>query len=463
MRKLPIIAAGLGLAVLAGGTSITVVGANRQSQFSTRAASLRHQWDVDIASGVPVAAIQPLRQSLQASQYMAPWWSPTWWTNTGGPTIDELTSKTDAAWTAAMASGGANAQVPIAQWDQLAQQFGSFVPTAAASDAATWPAQVRTAATPAALVRLAALWQTEVGIARNQAQLAQHEAQVAALNAEVSGYGGVAGLISEATKAATIARNDNLDAGQVPALTATVQDQFNAGGDPSAAMQQLVNALRSLRDLIALNDHVATLQRPILLSADQASAEGTPNAQTFQSQYGDVSNAFRAASNNAQLTAVQDQMTGIQAAINQELDTHKCGHNVGAGKVITINLTLQEAIYYQDGCVVQASPVTTGFSPLRTPTGNFHVFYKASPFQMISPWPMDSPYYYPPGWVTWVLEFAGGGYFLHDAYWEAPSQYGPGSENTPGAASHGCIHIPTPVMQWLYGWADYGTPVNVTS
>jgi lipoprotein-anchoring transpeptidase ErfK/SrfK len=59
------------------------------------------------------------------------------------------------------------------------------------------------------------------------------------------------------------------------------------------------------------------------------------------------------------------------------------------------------------------------------------------------------------------MEFDYGGYFLHDASWEPSSMYGPGSENS-YVASHGCVHIPTPVMRWAYGWTPIGTPVIIT-
>jgi lipoprotein-anchoring transpeptidase ErfK/SrfK len=79
----------------------------------------------------------------------------------------------------------------------------------------------------------------------------------------------------------------------------------------------------------------------------------------------------------------------------------------------------------------------------------------------VSPWPKGSPFWYPTGTVTWVMEFDVGGYFLHDASWEPPSMFGPGSENT-YVASHGCVHIPTPVMRWAYQWTPIGTPVIIT-
>jgi lipoprotein-anchoring transpeptidase ErfK/SrfK len=161
------------------------------------------------------------------------------------------------------------------------------------------------------------------------------------------------------------------------------------------------------------------------------------------------------------LNAVNDQLSALQNTVNTELTANQCGHNVGSGKVITLNLTLQEMVFYQDGCVVNAAPSTTGRRDLRTPTGTFHIFFKTSPFTMVSPWPPGSPFWYPTGTVTWVMEFAGGGYFIHDAYWEPESAYGPGSEDT-YSASHGCVHIPTSVMLWAYQWTPIGTPVYIS-
>jgi lipoprotein-anchoring transpeptidase ErfK/SrfK len=164
----------------------------------------------------------------------------------------------------------------------------------------------------------------------------------------------------------------------------------------------------------------------------------------------------------AQLQAVQGQITQVQSAVSSSLAADTCGHNVGAGKVITVNLTLQEIVFYQDGCVVQAAPVTTGRALLRTPTGTFHIFYKQSPFQFISPWPKSSPFYYYPSWTNWVMEFDTGGYFIHDAPWEPNWQFGPGSEDSSGA-SHGCIHVPSATMKWAYSWTPMGTPVIISA
>jgi hypothetical protein len=196
-------------------------------------------------------------------------------------------------------------------------------------------------------------------------------------------------------------------------------------------------------------------------SVDQAGAEGIPSAASFLAQYNAIALAFRVASETSQLNTVAAHAVALRTAVAAALIAGRCGHGVPSGKAITLNLTLQEAIFYQNGCAVRATPITTGRPYLRTPTGYFHVFFKTSPFTMVSPWPRGSPFWYPTGTVTWVMEFDYGGYFLHDASWEPSSMYGPGSENS-YVASHGCVHIPTSVMRWAYGWTPIGTPVIIT-
>ncbi len=138
-----------------------------------------------------------------------------------------------------------------------------------------------------------------------------------------------------------------------------------------------------------------------------------------------------------------------------------CGAAVPGGRVIEVSLSQQSAVFYQNRCVVNSSLITTGRPGLRTPSGTFHVFSHSSPAHFVSRWPRSSPNYYTPETTQWALGYESGGYYFHDAPWEPSDGFGPGSENGP-SASHGCIHVPTPVMQWLYGWATNGTTVIVT-
>jgi lipoprotein-anchoring transpeptidase ErfK/SrfK len=453
MRVVPIAAAGLTLAVVATAATFTAVGASRQTSFSGRVAAIEHRWDAMVAEGVPASSIAPLRKTLQQSQFQASWWAPVWWSNTGNSLIDDLQKRTEAAM-AAVAAARVKALAVIDGWDQMATTEAQYLPPDAVTAQREWSAQLALATTPTSIAVLAGVWNGNIEVARRAADF-KH------LNAEVASYGGVNGLLADADKTVTTARRDNLDTGKVADFANTLHTVLDRNGDATQALQDLVASVKALHALINLNNNVGSGVRPLMLLADQAGAEGTPSAQSFLSQYQALRQAFRDASTSVQLNAVNDQLSALQNTVNAELTANQCGHNVGSGKVITLNLTLQEMVFYQDGCVVNAAPSTTGRAYLRTPTGTFHIFFKTSPFTMVSPWPPGSPFWYPTGTVTWVMEFAGGGYFIHDAYWEPESAYGPGSEDT-YSASHGCVHIPTSVMRWAYQWTPIGTPVYIS-
>jgi lipoprotein-anchoring transpeptidase ErfK/SrfK len=455
MRALPIVAAGLGIGLAATATSLTAVASGRQASFARHAAALEQRWDAATTAGEPAVSLDPLRSQLAASAYSkTPGWSPLWWFGTGQSLLDSLQTRTAQDWTAAMDAARGQASGVFTSWEQMAAQLSPYVPAAAVSAEQQWNQELADAATPVAVERLISLWVGDITTARNAALLSQ-------LNAEVSVYGGLNGLISQANSAVVKARRDKLDPGQVPALTLTLRTDAATHVDATGTIRALVTAVQNLHALLGLNHNVAAGLPPLLYSVDQAGAERTSNAAGFLARYNALAQAFRTARVTSQLNSVAVQIVALQAAVASVLSADQCGHSVPSGKVITLNLTLQEAIFYDNGCVVRATPITTGRPFLRTPTGTFHVFYKTSPFTMVSPWPHGSPFWYPTGTVTWVMEFDYGGYFLHDASWEPSSMYGPGSENS-YVASHGCVHIPTPVMRWAYQWTPVGTPVIIT-
>jgi lipoprotein-anchoring transpeptidase ErfK/SrfK len=179
--------------------------------------------------------------------------------------------------------------------------------------------------------------------------------------------------------------------------------------------------------------------------------------------YHQIANAAKGNPSGARLASLGVALTSLDSSVSAALTSHACGHAVPSGKAIVINLTLQEVVFYQDGCALQAAPVTSGRNLERTPTGTFHVFRKVAPVLFTSWAPRSSPYWYPPERANYALEFTvvRAGIYLHDAPWEATAAYGPGSQNT-DSASHGCVHAPTSVMAWAYTWAPVGTPVIVT-
>ncbi len=125
---------------------------------------------------------------------------------------------------------------------------------------------------------------------------------------------------------------------------------------------------------------------------------------------------------------------------------------------IVIRLGEQSLTLYRDGAVVARTPVTTGRPALPTPVGSYDIAWRQSPYTFISPWPQGSPYYYPPAHVRWAMYFYDND-FLHDSY-EPAGAYGKGSNFGP-YASHGCVHVPSDLMQMLYTTVPDHTPVLV--
>jgi lipoprotein-anchoring transpeptidase ErfK/SrfK len=433
---------------------------DRQKSFSDAAAQLRAQWDRDQAEGVPASSLAPLRSELTSQQPVDAWWSPSWLNNPGHALLDRLQAQTQSAWSAALDAQRAQAQTEISQWSDFASQQTTWLSSDAVSAAGQWSSQLSAAATPAAITALISAWQGFLA----QQHTAVVAAQQAKLSAELQSAGGPQAVLATARRLVAVAGSANLDAGNVAPLAAQLSSQIAANNAAALTTgEQLLTAVSALQSLVNLNNQVDGQVRPVYLSVLQAEAEGTPNAAALAAQQAAVSGQFRAARTADQINAVAAALTSLQGQTAAELAANQCGHPVGAGKVITISLSLQEMVFYQDGCVVKATAVTTGRPQLRTPTGRFSIFYKTSPFTFISPWPPSSPFYYYPSPVSWVMEFAADGYFIHDAPWEGSGSYGPGGEDNLSAASHGCVHTPTPVMQWAYSWTPLHTPVLISA
>jgi len=133
-------------------------------------------------------------------------------------------------------------------------------------------------------------------------------------------------------------------------------------------------------------------------------------------------------------------------------------------KLVVVSTESQTMRVYVDGVLVHEDYVTTGRPELPTVHGIFHVYLKQTPFEFNSPWPLGSPFYYPPSWVKYWMPFYEG-YGLHDSPWR--TLYGPGTNlphsSDPGEpfGSHGCVNIPGPDAAWLWNFVDVGTTVLV--
>lgn len=115
------------------------------------------------------------------------------------------------------------------------------------------------------------------------------------------------------------------------------------------------------------------------------------------------------------------------------------------GKEIIVKLNEQRVYAYENGQLLRAVTVSTGLPGTPTVTGNFRVYWK------LSSQTMSGPGYYLPG-VPYVMYFYQD-YALHGTYWHS---------NFGQPMSHGCVNLPTTDAQWLFTWAEIGTPVNVS-
>lgn len=457
MRKWLLAAAGLAVLVGAAIGAQAYVGIRRSATDGQRVVALRAQWDHDAAQGVPSAMLAPLRARL-AARGEPSWWSPTWWTSTPQAQLDALTKDTQQVWATALDQARTGAMTVIDRANTFLTGAGSMAPEGMQGTIDGWRAAIQSATTPRDLAALAA--QDDAVLAKASAQVAQAKAAAAAA---LAAAGGANGLLGQVAALDATAKAANLDSSAMDALAAQYRALLSAAKPPGDVEGQLATAIQAFKQTVSLNDSIDAQMKPMLYDIDQAGVENTPNWKSFQSTWNNVQTSFNAARDQAALLNVQQMQTQLQQQVTAELAANTCGHNVGSGKDIVVSLALQELVAYQDGCVVKATPVTTGRPALPTPPGNYHVFLRTTPWLMRSDWPPGSPYWYPDTWVKWVLEFAQGGYFLHDAYWEPTADYGPGGEFNQSAASHGCIHIPTPFMEWLYGWTPVGTAVQVVA
>lgn len=125
----------------------------------------------------------------------------------------------------------------------------------------------------------------------------------------------------------------------------------------------------------------------------------------------------------------------------------------GAGGDRTIEVSLSEQRLYakENGVVVNSFLISSGVSGFATPQGNFTVLEKIPIKRYQWSYGPGNPLNYNLPNVKWNLRFTGP-FYLHGAYWH---------NNFGNRMSHGCVNIHYSDAEWLYNWADVGTPVNI--
>jgi len=133
------------------------------------------------------------------------------------------------------------------------------------------------------------------------------------------------------------------------------------------------------------------------------------------------------------------------------------------GAAVVVSFYEQVARFYQDGKLVYWSYVTTGAYDLPSLAGLYYTIYKQTHTTFISPDPKGSPNWYAPTPINFAIEYAYGGFFLHDAWWRSEfgfntnlPHYDPAAFN---GGSHGCVNMPLSNMAYVYNIVGVNEPV----
>jgi hypothetical protein len=117
---------------------------------------------------------------------------------------------------------------------------------------------------------------------------------------------------------------------------------------------------------------------------------------------------------------------------------------------IEVNLSTQWLTAYEGDVPVFSAPVATGKDGFNTPTGSYAI-YSRTPMETMVGSSGGETWYVPD--IPWV-QYVVGGVALHGTYWH--DRWGTGVR-----MSHGCINLNIDDAEWLYNWADIGTPVDI--
>lgn len=120
-------------------------------------------------------------------------------------------------------------------------------------------------------------------------------------------------------------------------------------------------------------------------------------------------------------------------------------------KYIEVDLSEQRLRAYENGRMIRTFLISSGIPGFDTPTGTFQISEKIYNKLYQGYYGPNSPHnFYLPN-TKWNLRYDGAR-LLHGAYWH--NSFG-------RRKSHGCINMPYPEAEWIYGWADIGTTVIV--
>jgi lipoprotein-anchoring transpeptidase ErfK/SrfK len=123
------------------------------------------------------------------------------------------------------------------------------------------------------------------------------------------------------------------------------------------------------------------------------------------------------------------------------------------GRWIDVNLTQQLMVAYDGRDVQRVMVTTTGMAGWETPPGFYQILWRV-PNETMESGAIGAEHFYKLEDVLFTQYFTDRGHAIHYAWWRTPQTIG-----RPG--SHGCLNTLLDDAQFLWDWANIGTPVYV--
>lgn len=213
-----------------------------------------------------------------------------------------------------------------------------------------------------------------------------------------------------------------------------------SGRTVSVALQLKDDALRSYLERVAAETAVPPEPQELLLSANkvQVLKPGKPGKQLVLNDALDAVRSHVLVNNGTPLDLPLVEVPAPTRYVDPPPAPQP------TGKAIAVDLTKQIEYDYEDGVLVYSTYISSGIHDW-TPTGTFKIYAKTKKQKM------SGPGYYVPN-VPWILWFKGD-YSIHGVYWHNDFGIRP--------RSHGCVGEPLDAAEWIYNWAEVGTPVVI--
>jgi hypothetical protein len=124
-----------------------------------------------------------------------------------------------------------------------------------------------------------------------------------------------------------------------------------------------------------------------------------------------------------------------------------------SGRWIDVHLTQQLMTLYEDREPVRVVVTTTGMAGWETPEGEFAITWRKANETMTSG-AIGAEHFFKLEDVLYTQYFTDEGHAIHYAWWRTPETIG-----RPG--SHGCLNVLLDDAEFIWNWADVGTPIMI--